>query len=128
MHSQRKSKFTKNDIILYSQRYFAKHLVSPKIKDVGKFPFSKNRVNALFDTWNNMLLCANLPLNVNPARKISCTNCKKEFAKQVKEIRKSANHFCSASCNATFYNTGRKHSEATKQKISESLKSHRIFI
>ena len=101
---------------------------SPCLKHLAHLPFSKNRVIKLFGTWNNMLKICNLPLNRNKISEISCFLCKKKVARQVKEIRKSKRSFCSSECSASYYTTGRKHSEETKKKISESLKAHRIFL
>ncbi len=99
----------------------------PKLRHIPHLPFSKQRVIKLFGTWNAMLACADLPLNRYKIREIKCAKCGIVVPRQMKEIRKSKKQFCSSACNASFYTTGRKHSEATKQKISESLKAKRIF-
>jgi hypothetical protein len=101
---------------------------SPCLKHLAHLPFSKNRVMKLFGTWNNMLKISGLKLNRNKISEITCFLCKKKVARQVKEIRKSKRSFCSSECSASYYTTGRKHSEETKRKISESLKAHRIFL
>ena len=101
---------------------------SPRLKDLPQLTFSKIRVMLLFNTWNDMLRYSEIPLNRSPPRIVVCATCDKKFEKQMKEIRKCVNHFCSSACNAIFYTTGRPHREETKRKISESLKAHRIFV
>ena len=101
---------------------------APRIKDAKEMPFSKNLVNKHFKTWNNMLTCAGVPLNRSKISEIKCFLCSKIVPRQVKEIRKAKRHFCDSACSARYYTTGRKHSEETKNKISESLKAHRIFL
>jgi len=101
---------------------------SPRIKDAREMPFTKNQVNKHFGTWNNMLACAGIPLNKSKISQIKCFLCSKVVPRQVKEIRKAKRHFCTSACSASYYTKGRKHSEETKIKISESLKAHRIFI
>lgn len=118
---------TKEEIIYTVRQFYDTNNRAPLLKEVKNLPFSKKRVVSLFGTWNHMLLYAGVPLNRNPPRIVHCALCDEKFMKQVKEIKKCVNHFCSSTCNARFYMTGRIHSEETKQKISESLKAHRIF-
>jgi hypothetical protein len=119
---------SRRDIIEIARAFYYTNNISPKLKDIASLPFSKKRVIELFQTWNNMLQSAKLPLNRYKRKEINCDNCRKKFTKQIKEMRKSLRHFCGNACNAQFYTTGRKHSEETKAKISASLKAHRIFI
>ncbi len=119
---------SKSKIIIAVQQFYDLNGVSPRIKDVHRLPFSKKLVITLFGKWSTMLQMANLPLNRYPRQNLTCANCGKRFTKQVKEMRKSLRHFCRSACSAQFYTTGRKHTEETKAKISESLKAHRIFI
>lgn len=102
---------------------------TPKLKHIPHLPFSKNRVVKLFGTWNNMLEVSGLMKNRNKPLNLKCKLCKQEFIREFKELKKGyKNYFCSSACNASYNSTGRKHSEETKKKISESLKAHRIFI
>ncbi len=101
--------------------------VSPGWKHLPALPFSKKRVIDLFGSWSNLLSTAGVPLNRYKVSEISCYLCKKKVERQVKEIRKAKRHFCSSACSASYYTKGRKHSEETKKKISETLKAHRIF-
>lgn len=102
---------------------------TPKLKHVPHLPFSKNRVVKLFGTWNNMLEVSGLEKNRNKPLQLKCKLCKTEFIREFKELKKGyKNAFCSSACNASYNTIGRKHSEETKKKISESLKAHRIFI
>ncbi len=102
---------------------------TPKLRHLPHLPFSKNRVVKLFGTWNNMLDISGLTKNRNKPITMKCKLCKKEFTREFKEMKRGyKNTFCGSACNATYNSTGRKHSEETKKKISESLKAHRIFI
>lgn len=118
---------SKQEIVFHVRQFYERTNTSPRLRDLPQLPFSKQRVVLLFKTWNDMLRYANIPLNRNPPRIVVCATCNERFEKQVKEIRKCVNHFCSSACNAIFYTTGRPHTEETKKKISDSLKAHRIF-
>lgn len=54
-----------------------------------------------------------------------CPNCNSTLIKRDNENNRSFNErkFCNQSCSATFSNKNRKHSQKTKNKISNSLKS-----
>lgn len=119
---------SKQEMAFYVKEFYDKHNKPPRILDVTKLPFSKLRVVKIFGTWSDMLRYAQIPLNRNPPVLVKCATCDIRFERQVKEIKKSVNHFCSSACNAIFYTTGRPHKEETKRKISESLKAHRIFV
>jgi len=47
----------------------------------------------------------------------TCTNCN-----GILEYPKRHNKFCSNSCSATYSNTGRKHTEATRKRLSDAAK------
>lgn len=67
----------------------------------------------------------------------NCTNCNKEFTKPLNESVRAWNtrhQFCSKTCKydsmkgKSFYdNTGRKHTEETRRKISESHKGAKAY-
>lgn len=52
---------------------------------------------------------------------VKCLNCGKELEKQQKK-------FCSRSCAAHYNNTGRKHTDETKEKIAKSLLKNGEYI
>lgn len=110
----------KENIINYIKEYYKKNLKSPRI-DHNIHPFNYYQIKKIFNSWNNALIEANIPLNRNKNYIIECKVCKTIFNKQFKEIVKSNNDFCSHSCSATYNNTGRKMSEATKEKIRKKL-------
>lgn len=119
---------SKEEIVFRVREFYDTNKRSPYQREISQFSISKKRVILLFGSWNKMLYYADVPLNRNPPRLIRCAGCDKKFMRQVKEIKKCVNHFCSSACNAQFYSTGRPHTEETKLKISESLKAHRIFV
>ena len=113
-------KITKEFIITYLNDYYHKHGKSPKLVNTDR-PFKYHHIKKLFQTWNNALSEAGIPLNRNNIIITQCYLCKKPFNKQLKEIVKSNKDFCSHSCSATHNNTGRKMSEETKEKIRKKL-------
>ena len=121
-------KYTKTEITQILNDFYKYTNEVPKLKHIPHLPFSKKYVLKMFGTWNSALDHAGLPLNRNPKKLLKCKKCKTEFERELKEIKKSKNQFCSSACNASYNTIGRKHSEETKRKISESLKAHRIFI
>jgi len=118
---------TIEEISFHVSEYYKNNKRAPRIKDIRELPFSRDRVKLLFGTWNNMLRYADVPLNRAPPKLLECFKCKKRFMRQVKEIRKSKHQFCGSQCNASYYTTGRKVTQETKDKISATLKAHRIF-
>lgn len=118
---------TRDEIAFHARAFHDCYKTSPTHKDLPKLPFSRSRVRKHFGSWNDMLLYAGLPLNRHPARLVGCSRCGKKFLRQVKELVKTRRPFCSSACNASFYTKGRRHSEATKSKISASLKAHRLI-
>lgn len=118
---------TKEEIVYNVRKFYERNQASPKIKDLPILPFSKKAVVLHFGKWNDMLQYSDVPLNRSPPRLVKCPKCETKFFRQVKELRKSTLSFCSSACNASYYTHGRKHTIATKTKISESLKAHRIF-
>lgn len=98
---------TKEYIIKYLKDYYNTHNQTPKSRD-AIHPFSSKTVYYKFGGWNKALIEANIPLNVNKPQKVICKQCKKEFVKLAKEIKKSKNHFCSRNCSGTYTNKHRK--------------------
>jgi hypothetical protein len=117
-----------NEIIRAAKAYYRLTGESPKLTNVKHLPFTKYSVLKHFGSWSKMLEHAGLPLNMNKPKELKCVKCNVSFMRQVKEIKKAKKHFCSSACSASFYTRGRKHSEETKKKISDSLKAHRIFL
>lgn len=123
-----KKKLSRREMTMIVKDFYKITNTSPGLKHIPHLPFSKKRVMDVFGTWNNMLNCAEVPLNRNPIKTLKCKVCKTEFVRQHKEIKKSKYSFCNSACSAKFWTTGRKHSEETKKKISESLKKKRLFV
>jgi hypothetical protein len=98
---------TKEYIIKYLKEYYKINNKTPIARD-KEHPFSSRTVYNKFGSWSNALIDANIPLNVNKPKKVICKQCKKEFVKLSKEIKKSNNHFCSRNCSGTYTNQHRK--------------------
>jgi hypothetical protein len=111
---------TKSFIIDYLVDYYRTHNKVPTILNINH-PFSYFHVKKHFDTWNNALTEAGLPLNRYEIIITQCKLCQEPIAKQHKEIIRSNNDFCNHKCAAIYNNTGRKMSEATKEKIRQKL-------
>lgn len=118
---------SKDEMVFHVREFYEVHSISPKLKDLPILPFSKRSVVLHFGKWNDMLRYADVPLNRNPPRLVKCPKCGEKFLRQIKELRKSTKSFCSSACNAAYYTIGRKHTQETKDKISATLKAHRIF-
>ena len=125
----KKSNKSKDEIINEVKSFYQTHQKSPRICDVKILTFSKQQVKLIFGTWNKMLELSELPLNRNKAVSLKCSNCNKDIVRQVKEIKKVNKSFCTYKCNQQFYRSAGmyNHSNETKNKISKSLKLHRIF-
>lgn len=113
-------KYNKEFIINYLKNYYKINQISPKSRD-NIHPFSRTTVKNKFGSWNQALIEANIPLNKNKPKELHCNNCNLLFKKQVGQIKKTNNDFCSHSCSATYHNTNKKLSEYTKNKISKRL-------
>lgn len=84
-----------------------------------------------FGTWYNALTKANIPPNLNPPQIINCKQCNKEIVKEINQIKKSNNSFCSRSCSAIYYNKiiDRTLTVEVKNKIRKKLlKPHKCLI
>jgi hypothetical protein len=123
-----KEKFTKEFILDYLKGYYEKNKKIPLSKD-KKHPFSYKTIGNKFGTWNDALILANIPLSRNNSVQVNCNNCNIEFTKLFNQYKKSKNHFCSRSCNASFNNSIRIRSEETNNKTRLALqKSHKCVI
>lgn len=127
-------KFLKNNldynkalIITHLKLYYKVYKKTPISTELNDFPFSKYHIKKYCKSWTDALIEANIPLNRNEPVFILCNMCHKVFERQVKEIKKTKRSFCSSACNAKYYTTGRKHTQETKNKISQTLKAHKIF-
>lgn len=123
------TKTTRDKIIEDLKGFYKKNKKSPTMADMSvEFEFNKNDIKRIFGKWSLALKASDLPLNRNKAIFAKCTKCDKEFVREYKEVLKSKNLFCSYACNGSYNTKGRKHTEETKAKISESLKKKRIFV
>lgn len=115
-------KLTKEYIIDYLKDYYKKYNKTPISRD-KQHPFSNKTVYNKFGGWNNALIEANVPLNLNKPKEVICNQCNKKFTKLYNQINKSNNHFCSRSCSAIYNNKiiDRTLSENSKNKIREKL-------
>ena len=66
----------------------------------------KNHSNPYNNYTNSCKFCSKdcLSKALTTKQKVRCHNCNTEFDKLLKEVKKSKNHFCSRSCNATYHN------------------------
>lgn len=62
-------------------------------------------------------------LSRNKKENVICLNCNTSFLKEANQIKKHPNHFCSHSCNATFYNKKRVVSDEQKEKVRTTFKN-----
>jgi hypothetical protein len=120
---------TNQFIIEYLKDYYKRENKLPLSTE--NHPFSKNTVSNRFKGWNNALKLAGIPCYKNDKQKVNCKECNKEFYKQLCQIKKSKQNFCSRSCSAIFHNKiiDRTLSEESKNKIREKLqKSHNCIV
>lgn len=113
------SKYTDEDLLNILKNYYKEYGKSPKICNIQQSTIIKRR----FGSWNNGLILAELPLNMKtpePPRNVICKQCGTLFKKQVCEINKTPNNFCSRSCSATYGNTHKKHG-TRRSKVEEWL-------
>ena len=86
--------------------------------------FSAKTVSNKFGSWGDALTAAGIPLRFQPPEVVECVTCGVSFNKQVNQIKKSVNNFCSRSCAASHRNTNRIVSEETRKKTSQSMKEY----
>lgn len=63
--------------------------------------FLKNKSESTFEYCS--IKCSGI--GKNKRKTVKCKNCKKTFKKEIKEIKKTSNNFCSKSCAAKYNNT-----------------------
>lgn len=124
-------RLTKEFIIEYLSNYYLQKNEIPKSKE-RIHPFCGKSVKNIFGSWNNALDAAKVPKRINPSKLVFCSECNKEFCKQVCQIKKSKsnNNFCSRSCSAKFNNRiiDRTLSEESKNKIRQKLQKSKKCI
>lgn len=78
-----------------------------------------------FGSWINALRAANLSIEDHSSKLYYCITCNEEIIihKNVEKRSITKRFFCSQSCAATYNNTGKIHSEISKQKRRETLRS-----
>lgn len=118
----KKEKLTKEYIIDYLSNYYLVNNEIPKSRE-RIHPFCGESVKNIFGSWNNALDAANVPKRSHSPQLVNCNYCYKDFYKQICQIKKSNNNFCSKSCSAKFNNKiiDRTLSEESKNKIREKL-------
>lgn len=70
--------------------------------------------------------CAIKYIKNSPPLEVECTNCGIKFTKPQSEIKKSNNHFCTHSCNATYHNKNKK--TGTRRSKLESYIEKQLII
>ena len=120
-------RLNKNEIIKNLKEFKQKFGRSPTGKmwnEKGFSPHSRT-VGRKFGSWSKALKKAGLDLNQSipqSSKTCSCSQCDSEFQRQVSQIKKSEDLFCSQSCAATYNNshgkTGR--SNSSKKGLGEA--------
>lgn len=89
---------TKSDEKLPCECYQCSEIFHTKKKEIARI--LKNKTN------NGKYCSLKCTFKSKITRKaLNCLNCGIEFYKEINQIKKSKNHFCSRSCSATYYNT-----------------------
>lgn len=102
-----KVNLTKEYIVDYLKNYYNLNKDIPKSTD-SSHPFCRKTVQNMFGSWNNALEIALIPKRRNLPKQVSCKRCNILFMKQIKEIKKSKNNFCSSKCSTIYNNEHRK--------------------
>lgn len=76
----------------YKKKHDIQRVLNPNQSDNGKFC---------------SFICKNICQNKK--EKLNCKNCDVEFKKQLNQVKKTKNHFCSQSCAATYNNKNKTH-------------------
>lgn len=122
-----RNKLTKTYITSYLRNFYKTHNTIPKSTDTTH-PFSKKSVQNMFGSWNNALEEANIPKRMNPSQNVICKHCNTPFKKQLKDIKRTQNNFCSRDC-ASYYNSRNKIlSDKSKQQIRKKLQKYKNCI
>lgn len=120
-------KLTKEFIIKYLSSYYIEKNKIPKSKE-RIHPFCGESVKNIFGSWNNALDAAKIPKKRNSTQLVNCNQCDKKFYKQLSQIKKTNNNFCTKSCAAKFNNKTRTLSEESKNKIRKKLQKSKKCI
>jgi hypothetical protein len=84
---------------------------TPTLRDYDKLgKFGHNIFYRKFGSWNNLLkeIFGKINLEMVGTGETTCNQCGKDIVRNIAEINKSKNHFCSRSCSATYNNTHKK--------------------
>lgn len=125
-------KYTKDILIQILIDFHKKHNRVPTAHETTKiegFPRYGN-FERYFGSWKKAVEAAGLTLHVKESttRNLTCTQCAMHITVENNAYLKSntKKFFCSNSCAATYNNTGKIKSEATKEKIRSTLKQKKI--
>ena len=77
----------------------------------GVFEISKSEARRALKGARKAKYCSHKCKNEysNTQKEVICKNCSIIFKKQLKETKKSPNHFCNSSCSATYNNKNKTH-------------------
>jgi len=121
----------KDKIINWTKKYIEEgnKLVQNKFNSSSKnnIPVSLRQVRKNFGSWANFYkICVGQDFcKPQKSIEVNCENCNKLFKRQICQIKKCKNNFCSRSCNATFTNSNRgPMKEESKQKLREYYKNN----
>jgi hypothetical protein len=115
-------RITKNMIIDAMKKHYAE---TGNIPSSTNFVFDRKVVAKRFGGWNAALTESDIPIRMHKPMDVICLQCGTTFKRQVAQVKKSPNHFCSHSCSAKYSNKGRIISDAQKAKTSISFKRKR---
>lgn len=98
-------KYTKEILISILQKYYKENGLIPNCRIIRELKISDRTFKQFFGSWNNALLEAGFTIKWVPPITVICLHCGKEFKKNVGDIKKYPNNFCSQSHAASYNNT-----------------------